>query len=330
MPVTTPYAALKNKVQGLFREKINEATEASRFVAPVLSSNGGLGNEWTILRGDHRISVLENVPTVGLNSPHQQLSVEFDTISQTMSRKDGGAILIPERVQRSQQSQAGFAVDQTAMNKIAARLADQHVVDLGRIAAGATASSGDSLSAYAEALDLTNPAFPIVRWARELRREIQKEIGMRIMPGEGYLAVGAHAVDAIADLDDLQNGTSVAIGSSATAQRRTDSLDHDEVLARFLAKTGFRLVLLDTTVRGGTGAPEFVFEDTGLFGFSRAGAEECTLKTFSQDADMFDVDIRPTSGREVRGVWAVGDGLWEVVPVFPESGRRISVALPSS
>jgi hypothetical protein len=333
MPTTNNYAPFKARLDGIFRQRLGSAMASGLAIAPQMESFGGLGTEWLVSNVDGRLSDHELAAVVGLDADHQRIEQGEGRVDVRLQRYDAGHIQIPDRLIEAYASQSGTDLVETRMQVLVRRLRDQHIASVHAMAAGAssTGSAGAVANATTGALNMSSPGFDLVGWARDVVAEITRggavdEDELRAGAlGELVLGVNLAAFNAIAGLDQMLEGASVAIGSDATATRRTDAVRQDQIAARFESLTGIRLVKFSATKANG----DYIWGNHGLLVVAAPAGRPGCLKTFSQSADIFRSTIRPAAGAQVDGVNVLADGFWQVAPVDGQMGRRFSVTLPS-
>ena len=328
---TNPYAPFKAQIDGLFRERLGSAMADGLAVAPQHTSAGGLGIEWLISTLDGRLSAHDIVAEVGIDQDHQRIEQGEGSVHVKMVRYDAGYIPISQRLIDAFASQNDVDIVETRLDTLIRRLHDKHVASVYSVATGEDPGSGAIPAATSATLDLTNDNAKIVDYVRTLVAEICRASGLKereLRSGErGRLvfACGQAAYNRIFGLDEMFEGSGVAIGSSTTAQRRLGAVEQEALEARFRALTGVEIVPFDNTLANG----DYIWGDNGLVAVAAPRGLPGCLKTFTQAEDPFRSEVRPAAGAQVAGVNVLADGFWRVATADQQLGRRFAITVPS-
>lgn len=318
--MATSNKSLTQAIRGLYRDYMTDGRPAALDLAPLVGQDSSNG-EFQILKRSKFYDARDTPLKVGGTTAFRAGQLEFDTVSVKLVERAGQAIHLPERAIRSlEAANPDLDVVKHAVDTVAQDLFGYYVADVQTIA--------DSLD-DASALDLSVNTAPLIDYFNTEILAIQKVTGKR----PNVLYMGPEAYHALQNQDSVQQGSAVAVGSSATSTRRLGSVAPDAVDQFFLSRFGLRVLVENWNYVTTAGANDFVVTTQMVLAHSAPGTAPSCLKTFHQtigrSGELIDFYQERATLPNKPGIFVAGDGMWEVKVVDAELGRDIPVTLPS-
>lgn len=309
---------LTRAIEGLWRERSNDPSQlpAGLRFSPF---NYGLGNnEYQILSTDLRLNTSDpkQGATVSDHADYAEGVISYSTVTVDTQRRAAQGFVIPYSVIDALEGENAFLnLADDAMKAVSNQLLDRWTLDFVSEAQGAFAAPS------AGGLDLSTLSTDLVAYFNSVVEEIEQAAGKRVT----HIICGKQALHAMANMDSIQGGPGVAVGSSAATQRRLGYTSPDRVAEFFRSMYGIELIVEDRTyLNAGTGA--YSLTTTMLVGHvdPRGGC----MSTFMRDPDIIRFETRETAFPKVSGLVVTGDAHWKVEATDPTSGREITLTLP--
>jgi hypothetical protein len=306
-------------VQGLFQDRANDPSQlpaALRF-APF---NKALGNlMYQVLSTDLRLDTSD--PRMGTaiadNADYADGSISYATVSRATQRYASQGFSISDATMEAMQDQNSFLnLANDAMSFVSSQLFDQWTLDFVTKATDATTG----LVAGA-ALDVSVATTDLVAYFNNEIENIHRTSGKR----PTHILMGQECANAMVNMDTIQEGPGVAIGSSAASTRRLGWASDAQLADFFRSKYGIELLVEDRTYLN-AGTPAYVLS-TDLF-IGRVDARGGAVTSFMRNPSIVDFSTRALAYPRVEGIAIVGDSHWLNEVTDRQAGRRVTVTLP--
>jgi hypothetical protein len=309
--------ALTKAIPGLWRERSNNPDEMPQGLkfAPLNIALPGT-SEYQILSTDLRLDQRDPRQGAALSdsADFAEGNIEYGTVTVATERHASLLYKIPQRVIDGLQGEnpvldlAGDAMKATS-NQILDTWTRNFVTAAGDLDAAA-------------ALDLSAPA------ATDLVAYFDSEFeGIQLASGKtpNMVLMGRKVYHALANMDSIQSGPGVAIGSDSTATRRLDWTARTRVAEFFRSLYGCEIAVENRTYINSAGAPKYALETELLIGHvdPRGGC----MATFAQDADVIRFYVQDLTLPSPEGVGVAADARYKVTASDPLAGRIAAVTL---
>jgi hypothetical protein len=309
---------LTRAIEGLWRSRSNDKDQLPKGLG-FSPFNYGLGNnEYQISSTDLRLNTSDpkQGATVSDHADYPEGLISYSTVTVDTQRRAAQGFVIPYSVIDALQGEnALLDLADDAMKAVSNQLLDRWTLDF--VSEAQTAFAAPS----AGGLDLSTLSTDLVAYFNDVVEEIEQAAGRRCT----HVICGKEALHAMANMDSIQGGPGVAVGSSAASARRLGYTSPDRVKEFFRSMYGIELLVEDRTyLNAGTGA--YTLGTTMLIGNvdPRGGC----MATFMKDPDIVKFNVRETAFPKVEGLVVTGDSHWKVEVTDPTAGREITLTLP--
>lgn len=309
---------LTRAIEGLWRSRSNDKSQlpVGLSFAPF---NYGLGNnEYQILDQDLRLNTSD--PAMGaLAGDHADYAegvISYSTVTVATERRTAQGFVIPYSVIDALEGENAFLnLADDAMKAVSNQLLDRWTLDFLSVA------TADVAAPTAGGLDLSALGTDLVAYFNAVVQEIEQAAGKKCT----HAVMGKEAAMAMANMDTIQGGPGIAVGSDATSVRRLSYASPARVQEFFRDLYGIELLIEDRTyLNAGTGA--YTIGTDLLIGHAdpRGGA----MATFMRDPGVIKFNVRETAFPKVEGLVVTGDSHWRITATDPTAARLCALTLP--
>lgn len=266
-----PAVTLDQAIYGLFKDFKTDTSRAPKFFefAPPVGQDSITG-EYMVLSSSKKARTANLPLPTGWTAQHPITNVAYAVESVSITRRVGEMFPIPDRVKQSLESdnpQLDILRDglETILPPLYQTMLDDFIA----------ACDTFDLPTGVTDLDLTDTNAPIAATFRQMKREIQKDIGRAPTVRPKWI-IDPDTYDLLLEQDELYSGGGITNVASGDTVRR-ETLDEEYVVQWFRSKLGVDLIVEDmvNTDGFGLGAKSY-------FGYVTPGRQDGPVKTLYQ------------------------------------------------
>lgn len=157
--------------------------------------------------------------------------------------------------------------------------------------------------------------------------EVEISTGMR--PTHWY--VGVAAANQLRQLDEIQNGTAIGVGTTGDVVRRTGMITDSQLQAWHRDVLGLELVVERETFVNTSGTAAYIVTTQGVLAVSNPGRGEGCFKTLNKvagrDGDLAQFYVRETGPGQAVGLGCDVDAYYKIKAVGPAAGRIATLTI---